>query len=257
LRKLLPLLTLLFLWEMPASATGFAHAQADGLANAVAGSPYTLGTLLSSNPATGDLVCAIIAGQSTTALTYFRDSNSNNYTATPLSPTHVAASTYTYVWLVYLYPAPSNATGTFTMATTGNGSVVVLISDFSVTGGTASFVNDFSANATGATSPSASPTVTPSASGNLLYAGIAGSGHTLTGVSGTWTEQSTGVSMQNDVDAEYILSSGSGGVASAFTWTGSRNYNAMGMAFSFTSSGAGTASAIVGPSKAAGPSAIH
>jgi hypothetical protein len=253
LLKLLPFLGLL-LCIRPAYATGFTHAQASGLANATAGSPYTLGALLGTNPATGDLVCAHIAVQGTGTLTFFRDSNSNTYTITPKSSNHVATTTYANEFLVYLYPAPSNATGTFTMATSNNSQVIVIIDDFTVTGGTAAFVNDFIGNGTAATSPSTTPTVTPSATGNLLYAGINGSGHTLTGVGGGWTENSGGVTAQNDSDAAYILSSGVSGVAVAFTWTGSRQYNAMGMAFSFTASGGRGGSGIGGKAGIGGKS---
>ena len=226
---------------------GFGHVQGAGSysGSLITSTSASLGTA----PASGDWVCVslILINTSGTAPSSvaIKDSNSNNYTISPNSPSTGSSGGY-YVWIYLAYlKAPANASSSISASWTTSCYVGFWIDDFSITGGTSSFDKDVAGTLETASSGSATlPSITPSASGELLYsAGVdvtnyytaPAAGATL----GGWT--GAALALQNSGDdgsAEYILSSTGSATGTDYTCEGSSDayLNAI-MAFTFTASG--------------------
>jgi hypothetical protein len=208
----------------------FTHSQG---AVGCAGASSPCNIVLTNNPATGDVIgCAVTSSTASaiTSITSVKDSNSNSYTVTPLSPSTFLSGAG-QVWLYYLI-APSNATKTITVTyTASNDTAAVWCDDFTVSGGTATFDTDARAE-TASGSSCNTPSITPAQSGELLYAALApessvtapASGATL----GVWT--GSGGALTNNNMAEYTLSASSA-TAVNFTCSSSGGWSAMSMAF--------------------------
>jgi hypothetical protein len=213
---------------------GFSHAQATAYGANVGGTPTAIG-VLTSNPAVGDLVCCMIFAYFSMTLLTVKDGNGNSYTVTPHSPSSAEDASAGSVWLAYLLNAPANADKTITATFAANPSgASIFVDDFTVAGGTAAFDSDAAASAAGATSPIATPSITPSGSGELFYSGACPSSG-LTGVGGSWVQNSAGVGPSGE-DAAYILSVSSA-TALNFTFGGTQDYDSIEMAFTFTPAG--------------------
>jgi hypothetical protein len=227
MRRLLTILLGLLLGST-ASFAQFTHVRgashgASGTTNAVA---------LGAAPTTGHLVVvAACPDVAVTALTV-KDANNNSYTITPHSPSTVTSGAG-QCWMAYLLSAPANASATINISWTGAANVAGFADEFSYTGGTATFDTDIAANTATAGTTINTPSITPAASGELLFAGAAAGG-TISGVGGTWAT-SGGAILFGD-DAEYILSSASGATAVNFAQS-SGGWSSMAIAIKLVSAG--------------------
>jgi hypothetical protein len=198
---------------------GFGHVQ--GVLKAGGSYSSSITVTLTNNPTTGNLVVvAWLGGSSPTSLTV-KDANNNVYTVTPQSLTD---TTVGYLALAYLLSAPSNANKAITISFTGTVFCAAWADEFSVSGGTAAFDLGATGHATNSGTTFNGVSITPSASGELLYAlgspNNALSNPTAGATQGVWTGSGGGPDTgQTDADTEYDLSSASGSTAVNFTDT--------------------------------------
>ena len=199
---------------------------------------------LSAAPTLGHLVIASVyyynPNYSPLPTITIKDGNSNSYTLSPSSPYQPsgAAGSNGYIYIAYLLSAPSNATATITVtvtpALTTSAYAVVRAEEFSYGSGTLSLDTDIGGHGTSATTIN-SPSITPAASGELLYAfGIPS--NAITSANSPWTQDSAGIDDNGD-DGEYILSAASGSTSVNFTQSsGSGNWFVLATAFKLLAS---------------------
>jgi hypothetical protein len=200
-----------------------------------AGSVTTFTVVLPVNPTQGNLVCVGATFQSASNISGLtvKDGNNNSYTVTPGSPSaNIAGTGYTY--LAYLLSAPANADKTLTLSwTTASTGPRAWADEFSLGGRTASFDKDAAATAPSGTGTTINtPSITPTGSGELLFACAAAeqtitapaSGATL----GVWTGSGGAITVGNM--AEYDLSA-SAATAVQFTQSPAGGWSVMAMAF--------------------------
>jgi hypothetical protein len=203
---------------------GFNHAQTTAFATG--SSVNSQAVVLSGPPAVGDVVALSVALITSSTISSIADSNGKAYTISTHSPSNGVVTPYNKVFLAYRI-ATGGESATITVTPGTNSNVDIYADDFSVSGSAAFFGADITGNGTSASSPTTSPSITPSASGNMLYAGGSITNFAFTGMSGTWTG-----SVAGSYDAAgYITSSGSGATAVAFAFSGSQTYNAIAMNF--------------------------
>jgi hypothetical protein len=201
------------------------NAPSQSIGTAIGGST-TPSAAFASNPTTGDLVVvhAILLDSSNTTLTSLTDGASNSYTCQ-------ATLTFTYVatsgWACYLLSAPSNANKTLTFTFPNSvtaGFLLVSAVDLSYSGGSITFDQDVEASSIVAGSLVNTPSITPSVSGEFLYAlaEITFSFGTFT--AGTpWTINQGGMGNSQRGTDEYDLSSTSSPTAVSWTVPGGNN----------------------------------
>lgn len=208
--------------------------------NPVTGSGATLSITLGSTPLQGSVIAVGVVsfnGTATPPTVTVKDGNGNVYTPTPNSPAlaNNEAITAGAAWTFYLI-APSNAhatiTATYSVAPTFG---LLKPTEFSVTGGTASFDLD-TAGSGGSGTALNTPTIAPAGAGELLFfqAAVA---HSVTSVNSPWTLAGA---ITSGNAAGYILSGASGGTAVNCTMNTSSAWESMAMAFIFTASGGAT-----------------
>lgn len=210
---------------------GFNHIQGSSVAGSTGTSQVIV---LGSVPTPGNLVCLACCPNANVSGLTVQDSNSNNYTVTPNSPSTFQGSAGE-TWLAYLLNAPANVSDTITVSWTGSATTPVFAGEFSTTGGTGAFDIDIGAFSNTSNATISTPTITPTGVHELLYAGAAAGG-TINAVGGGWTAIE-GIVRDGDW-AEYILDASSA-TAVNFTQT-SGTWSSMAMAFSFTPSGGAT-----------------
>ena len=198
----------------------------------VAGSTGTSQNLvLSAAPTTGNTVtveaCPSVAVTSLTV----KDSNNNSYTVTTNSPSTVQSGAG-QCWSAYLLSAPANASATITASWTTTATTPMFADEFSCSGCTIAFDKDAKANSSVAGTTINTPSITPTNSSELLYAGAAAGG-TISAVGSPWTQNADIV--RNGDWAEYDLSA-TGATSVNFTQS-SGTWSAMAMAFTVTASG--------------------
>ncbi len=222
----------------------FAHAQATITAHNNNPSTTTQNVVLTNNPSLGDLVIvgftwANGAGSTPTTPTLV-DANSNSYTLTTNSPSTAQGATAGFDYIFYLLSAPSNASKTLTATyqNTGAGTVhaaILTADDFTVTGGTVTFNGDAAGSGTTGVTIN-TPSITPAAAGDLLYA-HGSSANAISSVDSPWTQGA----IDSDGQASgYILSASAGSTSLAMTQT-SGQWSSMAASFKFTASGANNA----------------
>jgi hypothetical protein len=212
----------------------FTHAQVSGHGNATTVGQTTLTLQFFSLITGGDVICvSILSFPSTITITSVQDTAGNSYIQSPHSPSAVNVGPAGYLYHFYrIVPAgipletERHITATFTALASGNG-VSMFIDDFVVSGGDAEFDQDAAGNGTGTVVNT--PTISPTSSGELLYAG-ASIATSITGVAGGWTENSTGPNATFGDDAAYILNASSS-TSADFTTSGSGAWDSMMMAF--------------------------
>jgi hypothetical protein len=226
---LIPLVLCQFTWAQ------FGHVQAGGQSS-TGGTPATI--TLTSNPATGSVVCVGVASPTGAAMTGVTvvDSASNSYTQTPNSPSTFLLNAGNF-YLFYLI-APAGATKTLTVAWTSGGSDAgIWVDNFSVSGGTAYFDKDVAFETATGANPIILPSITPTNSASLLWSGMTSAGQvtgpTLAATLGVWT--GGGIGATNNNDSEYDLSA-TGATAVDYTNSSSVGYSGMVMAFYISSS---------------------
>jgi hypothetical protein len=196
---------------------GFSHIQGAEF-DQTGGSATSITVTLGSNPAAGDLVIVGFTSVGATSMSV-KDSNNNAYTLSHSSP-FTGGSTLS-VGIAYLLSAPANATKAITVTyAPGNGSSA-WAEEFSYTGGSAAYDTDSAAQAVITGTSFTNVSITPSGSGELLYA-VGNPGDALTAPSagatlGSWTGAAGGISPDTGADAEYLLSSSSGSTSIDFT----------------------------------------
>lgn len=208
--------------------------EVQGNFGSIASSGTTVAVTLTSNPATGDAVaCAVIGFPTSLTISSITDGNSNAYTVTPNSPSTAQGGSARIIWLAYLLNAPSNANKTITATFSGSITFasVIRCDQFHRSSGTWTFDTDVVGSGTSAP-PVNTPSITPSVSGELLYAGLTiANAADVTGVGGSWTQSAGGIDSSNKFHlTEYILSAASGATAANFTLSGTANWNSMAMA---------------------------
>jgi hypothetical protein len=200
----------------------------------------TCSVTLSAAPTLGNLVLVTVYfySGSTSPTCTIQDSNGNNYTLSPTSPYQPpgAGGAYGLIWFGYILSAPSNAsatiTATFSLTVPGTGIALMRAEEFFFGNCTALFDTDIGGTGSGSTTIN-SPSITPSHSGELLYAfGVPAS--QIVTANSPWTQDSAGID-GNDCDAEYILSSASGATAINFTANTTGVWSAMAIAFKLVS----------------------
>jgi hypothetical protein len=203
---------------------GFSHVQGNRANVTTASSSWSV-TPLTSNPAQGDLVVLFIyVTNFNSGLTLsVKDSNNNSYQLTTSSPYGDTTNGNGTFSLAYLLSAPSNATKTINITWTGGSATGnVWADEFSYTGGSAAFDLDATGSTTATGSAFNNVSITPSGSGELLYAGASCSSvltaPTAGATQGIWTGAGGGPdSSGTGGDAEYDLSSASGSSSVNFT----------------------------------------
>lgn len=209
----------------------YSHIQQHDFVVGASGSPFTF---LTSNPTTGNTVCvAIITVAGSGSISSVQDSNGNLYSKSPSSP---AAETLYYIWLYYLLNAPSNATNSLVVTYTGSnfyGAADEFHNPLSV-----SFDTDAAQSNGVASTTINTPSIIPSAAGNLLYAGALSTANKITGptsgnTSGGWT--GGGASVVSDLggamDVEYILSASGSATPVSFPQSTPTSWASIAMSF--------------------------
>lgn len=211
----------------------FTHAQNDVHNSSLTGGAVTctLGSTPDSTKAHVLIVAAFTSGDASSIAV--KDANNNVYTLSPSAPSNLYGISSSVVWQFFLImPSSGNATAAVTI--TPNYSVqftACYLSDFTNTVRTAIFDIDAAGAAASAASPAILPSITVQNSGELLYSSGAGSSAGLTGVGGSWVQNTFGNDSTLGLNAAYILSSASGANAVNFTYTGTQNYDTFEMAF--------------------------
>lgn len=205
----------------------------------------TVSVTLGAAPATGSTVIVCVAtSAAVTALTVKDGAGTpNNYTVSAGSPSTFESGAG-QVWLAYLLNAPATANATVTATwTTSVGGPQMWADVFAPTGGAPTFDKD----AKTTTNPTAGttinlPSITPTASGELLY-GCAAAGGTISapaanGTLSGWT--GSGGAISGGDMAEYQLNSSASPTTVAFTQS-SGNWSAMSLALAPAGGGGGSA----------------
>ena len=221
---------------------GFGHVQGI-LANFASGTSGTV--TLTNNPTQGNLVCVCIQLNSENAPITVKDANNNTYTQSPNSPSSNTTNNALTAQF-YLLNAPANASKTINVTWTGTNTGSGMADEFSVTGGTAAFDTDVASSPTYTITAGNvnAPTITPSGSGELLYASAEGVGSiTSPTVGGSspangWTGGSGGnaAGASTGGQAEYILSASAATAVSMTDNDATDGIASLAMAFSFQSS---------------------
>jgi len=218
----------------------------------------TLSKAFTSNPTPGNLVLAIflfIDDADTTATSLaIKDGNNNSFTITPNSPSNARPTTAGVIYFAYILSAPGNAEKTIT-ATWSNAPLLcsLWVMEFAYAGGTAAFGSDITGTGTTG-APINTPTITVTGSNTLLIAaGL--SDHQVSSVDSPWVQVAAGTGNQFSEGIGYILAA-SANQAVAMTQNQTSGWDSMGMALSFTPTGGGDLSAVVGAPRGRGQSAI-
>ena len=166
----------------------FAHAQASANGDTSINGATTLSVSLTNAPAVGDVVCVSVCSfDGGITVSNVQDGNGNVYTKSPQSPSNTNPNTVGYSYLFYWIATGTphkTITATFSSLVAANGDIVaMIIDDFTVSGGTASF--DIDASGAGFGTTVSTPTLTPTNPNSLVYAGIAGGGSAV--VNSPWT----------------------------------------------------------------------
>jgi len=184
----------------------FAHAQATAVNFTNTTGATSLSAVLTHPPANGDLVCvACFYDASQTTVTSCVDGNSNIYTRSVSSPSSAQNATSGSATLFY-WVANSNGSATvtfqFTSLPAASNGVVIIVDDFSVSGGTAHFDKDAAGSSTVAGTTVNTPVFSPTVTGQLFYAYVAPQ-HICTAINSPWVGT---IETNVNTCAEYILS---------------------------------------------------
>lgn len=213
---------------------GFTHVQ--GKEQDSVGSVTSLVIVLPSTPTPGNVICIAINWSDTISAVTVKDSNNNSYTLSTSTP---FVGSVGPVGLAYLLSAPGNATATITASWTTSRSAVMWAEEFSISGGTASYDTDNTANGTAAAI--ATPTISPALTGSLLWATAqvqnAVTHPTADEAVGSWVGAHGGISPAFATMTEYLLSSAAGSNAVNFTQSPSGAFDGIVLAIKFTASG--------------------
>lgn len=207
---------------------GFTHIQGVAAVGSSASPSCTL-----TGTTAGSVICVgVIAEASSTTLSV------TGFTVTPNAPSTFVSGGGQSFMAYKLNAVGGNLTITGTLG--ASQSWTMWAEEFGVSGGTASFDKDAKANTAGSSTAINTPSITPAASGSLLFSAVAcngtGSSPAAGGTQGVWTGSQGGINHGNI--SEYDLSAGA---ATAVNYTqSSGTYSCMSMAFTFTASGGGS-----------------
>lgn len=226
------ILTVALLFFCSNSWAAFTKAQT-GVGNSATGGT-TVSVALASNPAAGSLVCVGILfydGGTTPPTWTTQDGNSNTYNNAASSG---ATNMDTAGWIgqSYLANAPSNAEKTITVTFNKSNVVAAIwVDNFTPSTGVPAFDNSASANGSGTIN---TPSIPVAGSNELVYSTVCDANDSGT-TSGAWTINEGGKFFANG--SAWILDVSAN---TSVGWTGTigNAYNAIGMSFSMSASGA-------------------